>query len=196
VEHSISLTCVRYRLRPVTFEDAAFIVELRSDPLLNRYLHEISPRVKDQVEWLNRYFARPDDYYFIVEDADSGERHGAIGIYDLKEDVASAQWGRWILKHGSMAALESVWLICEAAFSKLGLASLSSRTLVENPRVVSFHDSFGASRAAVLQDHFVVRGEPKTAIAHRVTSADWPTLRSRHYSTICQLARRTQIAKG
>ena len=196
MEHNISLTCVRYRLRPVTLEDAAFIVELRSDPLLNRYLHEISPRVEDQVAWLNRYFARPDDYYFIVEDADSGERHGAIGIYDLEKDGASAQWGRWILKHGSMAALESVWLICEVGFSRLRLASLSSRTLVENPRVVSFHDSFGASRAAILQDHFLVRGERKTAIEHRVTSADWPALRSRHYSTVCRLARRTQIAKG
>ena len=50
---------------------------------LNRYLHEISPRVEDQVAWLERYFARPDDYYFIVEDADSGEPHGTIGIYDV-----------------------------------------------------------------------------------------------------------------
>lgn len=190
MEHSISVTCVRYRLRPVTLEDAAFIVELRSDPLLNRYLHEISPRVEDQVGWLERYFARPDDYYFIVEDADSGERHGTIGIYDFEEKAAGAQWGRWILKHDSMAALESAWLVCEAGFSKLRLASLSSRTLVENPKVVSFHDSFGACRAAVLEEHFLVGGERKSAIEHRIEAADWPALRSRHYSTVSRLARR------
>ena len=56
MEHNISLACVRYRLRPVTLEDAAFIVALRNDPLLNRYLHEISPRVEDQVGWLEHYF--------------------------------------------------------------------------------------------------------------------------------------------
>jgi RimJ/RimL family protein N-acetyltransferase len=190
VEHSISLSCVRYRLRPVTLKDAAFIVELRSDPVLNRYLHEISPRVGDQVAWLERYFARPDDYYFIVEDADSGERHGTIGIYDVEEDGAGAQWGRWILKHGSMAALESAWLVYETGFSKLGLEILSSRTLVENPRVVSFHDSFGASRIGTLKDHFIVGGEPKSAIEHRIAAADWPALRSRHYSTVSRLARR------
>ena len=89
MEHSISLTCVRYRLRPVTLEDAAFIVELRSDPLLNRYLHEISPRVEDQVAWLERYFLRPDDYYFIVEDADSGKPQGTIGIYDVERAAAA-----------------------------------------------------------------------------------------------------------
>ena len=190
MEHSIRVTCARYRLRPVTLEDAAFIVELRSDPLLNRHLHAISPRVEDQVAWLERYFARPDDYYFIVEDADSGERHGAIGIYDVETEAASAEWGRWILKPGSMAALESAWLVYETGFAKLGLAILSSRTLIENPRVVSFHDSFGASRAGILKDHFLVGGERKSAIEHRIEAANWPALRSRHYSTISRLARR------
>ena len=70
VQHSISLTCVRYRLRPVTLNDAPFIVALRMDPLLNRFVHEVSPLVEDQVVWLERYFLRPDDYYFVVEDAD------------------------------------------------------------------------------------------------------------------------------
>jgi RimJ/RimL family protein N-acetyltransferase len=190
VEHSISVTCVRYRLRPVTLDDAAFIAELRSDPVLNRHLHEISPRVEDQVAWLERYFARLDEYYFIVEDVDSAERHGTIGIYDVEREAASAEWGRWILRHGSMAALESAWLVYEAGFSKLGLEVLSSRTLVENPRVVSFHDSFGASRSDILKDHFIVRGEHKSAIEHRIEAADWPALRSRHYSTVSRLARR------
>jgi RimJ/RimL family protein N-acetyltransferase len=190
VEHSISVTCVRYRLRPVALEDAAFIVELRSDPVLNRHLHEISPRVEDQVAWLERYFARLDEYYFIVEDVDSAERHGTIGIYDVEREAASAEWGRWILRRGSMAALESAWLVYEAGFSKLGLEVLSARTLVENPRVVSFHDSFGASRSGILKDHFIVRGERKSAIEHRIESADWPALRSRHYSTVSRLARR------
>jgi RimJ/RimL family protein N-acetyltransferase len=192
VRHSINLACVRYRLRPVTLEDAPFIVELRSDPLLNRYLHEISPRVEDQVAWLERYFLRPDDYYFIVEGTDSAEPHGAIGIYDIEENSSGAQWGRWILKHGSMAALESVWLICEAGFSELQLASLSSRTLVDNPRVVSFHDSFGASKVGVLESHFLVRGQHKSAIEHRIKAPEWNSLRDRHYSTICRLARRSK----
>lgn len=190
MEHSICVTCARYCLRPVTLEDAAFIVELRSDPLLNRYLHEISSRVEDQVTWLERYFARPNDYYFIVEDADSGERHGTIGIYDVETKVSRGEWGRWILKHGSMAALESAWLVYEAGFAKLGLAILSSRTLIENPRVVSFHDSFGASRMRILKDHFLVGGERKSAIEHRIEAANWPALRSRHYSAITRLARR------
>ncbi len=51
MRHSISLECVRYRLRPVTLDDAPFIVELRKDPILSRYVHEISTRVEDQISW-------------------------------------------------------------------------------------------------------------------------------------------------
>jgi RimJ/RimL family protein N-acetyltransferase len=160
------------------------------DPLLNRYLHEISPCVEDQVAWLERYFQRPEDYYFIVEDTDSGEPQGAIGIYEVAKDASGAEWGRWILKRGSMAALESAWLIYEAGFSRLQLASLSCRTLVDNPGIVSFHDSFGASRVAVLEGHFLVRGDPRSAIEHRVSAAEWPALRARHFSTVSRLARR------
>jgi RimJ/RimL family protein N-acetyltransferase len=89
-----------------------------------------------------------------------------------------------------MAAVESAWLVYEAGFSKLRFASVCCRTLAENPGVLSFHDSFGASRVAVLEQHFTVRGEPKPAIEHRITSAEWPALRARHYSMVSRLASR------
>jgi hypothetical protein len=91
-----------------------------------------------------------------------------------------------------MAALESAWLIYEAGFSMLRLASLCSRTLAENRGVLSFHDSFGARRVAVLEQHFIVRGEPASAIEHHITAAEWPMLRAKHYSTISRLASHAQ----
>lgn len=190
MRHNISLTCERYRLRPVTVKDASFIVALRTDPVLNRFVHEISPRVEDQVAWLERYFGRADDYYFIVENIQSLEPQGTIGLYNVDFKQNCAEWGRWILKRGSMAALESAWLIYEAAFSKLSFAELCSRTLADNHPVVSFHDNFGALRSAVLGAYFTVRGERKAAIEHRVTASEWPSLRDRHYSTITRLASR------
>jgi RimJ/RimL family protein N-acetyltransferase len=188
VQHSISLTCLRYRLRPVTLEDAGFIVALRTDPVLNRFVHEISPRVDDQVEWLKRYSQRAGDYYFIVEDVDTLDPHGTIGLYNLES--GSAEWGRWIIKHGSLAALESAWLICEVAFSTLRLANLRSRTLSENRATISFHESFGASRTNALHHHALIRGEGRALTEHRITAEEWPALRARHYSTINRLASR------
>ena len=186
MQHRISLTCLRYRLRPVRLEDAAFIVALRTDPLLSRFVHEISPRVEDQVEWLKGYFKRAGDYYFTIEDVESLDPHGTIGLYNVGS--GSAEWGRWIVKRGSMAALESAWLIGEAAFTNLKLAELRSHTLSENRATISFHDSFGASRAGVLQQQVLVRGERRAVIEHRITAVEWPALRARHYSTIVRLA--------
>lgn len=190
MQHNLSLKCVRYALRPVTVEDAPFIVELRSDPLRNRFLHEISPRIEDQIAWLKTYFARPQDYYFIVQEARSGEPHGAIGIYDIDE-TGGGQWGRWVLKRNSAAGLESAWLVHEVGFSLLGLTSLSSRTIVENAQVVSFHRSFGATEVAVLKAHFLVSGRRESAVEHRIAAAEWPSLRARHYSLISKAASRT-----
>lgn len=190
MRHDISVTCVRYRLRPVTLEDAPFIVELRTDPALNQFLHEVSPRVEDQIGWIERYFERPDDYYFIVEDADSGEPQGTVGIYDIAKDTGSAVWGRWVVRGGPVAAVESAWLICEVGFSQLGLASMRPLVLVENTKVRSFHDSFGATRIGVLKDYFLVLGKRQSAIEYRITACEWPALRARHYSTLSRLARR------
>lgn len=184
------MTCLRYRLRPVTLEDAPFIVKLRSDPSRGGFLHEISPRIEDQIAWLEAYYARSGDYYFIVEDSSRGVAQGTIGLYDLAADRSAAEWGRWILKRGSMAAVESAWMIYEAAFGTLGLASLSCRTIVDNAKVLSFHDNFGARRMAVLDGHFLVRGERRSAVEHRITAAEWPALRARHYATVAKLARR------
>lgn len=188
MRHSISLTCVRYRLRPVTVEDAAFIVALRTDPLLNRFVHEISGRVEDQATWIESYFKRRGDYYFIVEDARSGEPHGAIGLYEVADDASEALFGRWIIKRGSMAALESAWLIYETGFSRLGLSSVYTLTLDQNLPVISFHENFGARRMARVEGQFTVRGELHAAIEHRVTAAEWPAIQARHYSTITRVA--------
>lgn len=191
MRHDIRITGLQYRLRPVTLEDAPFIVKLRTDPSRNGFLHEISPRVDDQVAWLEAYFARPGDYYFIVEDCKKDVAQGAVGLYDVAADLSEAEWGRWILKRGSMAAVESAWMVYETAFAKLGLASLSCRTIVDNAKVLSFHDNFGATRIAVLQEYVLVRGERRSAVEHRVTAEEWPALRARHYSTLSRLARRS-----
>ncbi len=188
MRHNLSLTCVRFRLRPVRLEDAPFIVKLRKDPLLSRFMHEISGNVEDQATWIERYFERSGDYYFIVEDAHSGEAHGTIGLYEVADDASQALFGRWIIRRGSMAALESAWLIYEAGFTLLGVGSIYTLALAQNLPVISFHDTFGASRIAVIDGRFRVRGELHSAVEHRINAAAWPAIGARHYSTITRLA--------
>lgn len=142
MKHKFSLDGYCYRLRPVKVEDAEFIIEVRlEDTERNRFIHTISRDVDKQKEWIENYYNKPGDYYFVVENRITGEPEGLISFYDQKDD--RAEWGRWVIKKNSLAASESVYLLYRIAFEQVGLKELYCCTLAENSSVVSFHKSIG-----------------------------------------------------
>jgi len=86
--------------RSVTVDDAEFILSLRLNPTLNKYLGTTSALLSDQQNWINAQISRPDDYYFMVESKD-GKRLGTCGIYDVKKETFGC--GRWINDVGAPA---------------------------------------------------------------------------------------------
>jgi len=175
MRHSLRIEGFRYALRPIAEADARFVAELRSDPELGAYLHRTSGRVEDQEAWLAAYFERTGDYYFVVEELATGEAVGTVGVYD--SDGARAEWGRWLIRRGSPAAVESALLVYRAAFEGLQLDEVYCRTVAENAKVVSFHDSSGAERVATLENHFHLDGVAHDAVEHRVDRARWDRMR-------------------
>ena len=178
------------RLRPVADADAAFIVALRSDPALNQYLHRGSASEAQQRGWLAAYYERPGDYYFVVERLAGGTAEGLISLYDVDARSQAAEWGRWILRTGSLAAVESAWLIYRFGFEQLHLQAIYCRTVADNQRVVSFHDSCGITQRTLLPGHFEIEGRRHDAIEHRVDRADWPALDTRLSTLARGMARR------
>jgi hypothetical protein len=84
-----NFTLERYGLqvRLVNEGDAEFIVALRTDPRLSRYIHETSPSIEAQKEWIGNYKKREAqglDYYFMF--SVNGLRQGVARIYDITED--------------------------------------------------------------------------------------------------------------
>ena len=67
MRHNLSIEGYAFRLRPIVDTDAAFVVALRSNPELNRYLHAGANRLKDQLAWLAQYYEREGAYYFVIE---------------------------------------------------------------------------------------------------------------------------------
>jgi RimJ/RimL family protein N-acetyltransferase len=177
MKHELHIEGARYALRPVRAEDSEFIIALRTDPELGRYLHETSPHVADQIAWIEAYERRDGDYYFMVEDRLLGEAVGAIGVYEIQD--GAGEWGRWLIKRGSLAAVESLVLLCRVAFEQLGLERIFSRTIEENAKVVSFHESFGAKFSRRLPAHFVVRGVSYDTVEHVIDLERWAEIRPR-----------------
>lgn len=190
MRHELSLAGAAFGLRPVRDEDAGFIVGLRSDPELGRWLNPTSAEVGDQLAWLARYYERPGDYYFVIDRLATGAAEGLIGLYDVA--AGEAEWGRWLLKPGSLAAVESAALIYRCAFEQLGLMAVCCRTLAANERVVSFHDSCGIVERRVLPGHVELRGERLDAVEHRLTREAWPAVDARLRQLAQLTARRLQ----
>ncbi len=138
MRHTIVVEGYAYKIRPVTLSDAAFIVDVRlEDKERNQYIHEIPNDVSVQEKWIEDYLEQEGEYYFVIENKITGDREGLIAVYHLEDN--RAEWGRWVIKKGSMAAVESVDLIYKAAFGKLGLEELFCRTIEKNESVIAFH---------------------------------------------------------
>ncbi|WP_411287935.1 GNAT family N-acetyltransferase [Phenylobacterium sp.] len=176
MRHNLSLDGHRFGLRPVVLEDAAAILALRLDPHLGRFLHATSAKLSDQEDWLRAYFERAGDYYFAIFDRRPDEVAGFVGIYDVDPVSGAAEWGRWLVVQGSLAAVESAQLIHRAAFDLLNLQALYSRTVAQNVRAVSFHRSMGAQLDGRLPGHVVLEGNARDSVQYRVDRHLWASL--------------------
>lgn len=163
MKHTYQLEGYCYRLRPIKRSDAQTIVDIRcGDAERNRYIHQIPPDVAVQEQWLDEYFQRADDYYFAVENRITGETEGLISFYNCED--GKAEWGRWVLRRGSLAAAESVLLLYRIAFEQAGLKELYCRTIADNTAVVSVHTSMGERTRDIHSGLFELNGKMYDAV--------------------------------
>lgn len=172
MRHDLTVEGTAFRIRPIAEADAPAIINLRSDPLKNRFIHSISPKIEDQLAWLDRYFSRTGDYYFAVETRAGAHFEGTIALYDVAD--GKGEWGRWVLRPGSPAAPESALLIYRAAFERLGLDEVYCRTVALNESVLSFHDRCGLSRRGLLRNAVQLADGLVDVVEHYLTAQQWP----------------------
>lgn len=176
MKHTLQSEGYGVRLRPVRMDDAAFIVWLRGLEHAKSYVGDSAPDVKSQETWLEDYFRRPGDYYFIIETA-ACRPVGAYGIYDLRGD--SAESGRWIIRPEVPAAIPSAILALDTAFDKLRLTQLRASTVSTNLRVLSLNRKFGFRQVRVDPGAQVIGGKTLDLVRFVLESKDWPTVRVR-----------------
>ena len=179
-----------HRLRPVELSDADLIDELRQDPNSSRFLHSSSREKSAQIEWISRYFETPGDFYFVVEGKTSREACGLISLYEVSAKNMSAEWGRWIIRPGSLAGIESVLLILQFGFEVIRVDRTYCRTITANEQVVSFHDSLGLKRVAVMPRYLEKDGEVFDAIEHELSVDNWPVTKDKLVGFVSRLCAR------
>lgn len=160
-------------IRPAELEDSEFILALRSDLTLGRYLGSFSGGIEDQRKWMAAYMSRPDEYYFIIEYA--GAPVGTIGLYNFARDgngITEAEWGRWLVKRDSPVGPISVLHLFCTVFDVLGIDRVFCQTVAENHSVVAFHDRY-SMRVGCRQSTVFIDGQRQNVIFHEVRKSDW-----------------------
>lgn len=136
----------RYGLhvRLVREEDAEFIVRLRTDAKLGRYIHHTDNSVAKQKEWLDAYKEREkkgEDFYFVFE-CPVGVPVGVERIYDINDEAFTV--GSWVFDKESPkgAAILSDIILKEIAWDLYPEKDCLWDNMKENVNVVRYALSF------------------------------------------------------
>lgn len=131
-------------VRLVQEEDAAFIVKLRTNSKLSRFIHATDNDVEKQKQWLREYKEREvegKDYYFIYF---SGKRPvGVNRIYNITED--SSTGGSWICSEdATMEESLATNFISSEIREMFSIPSGPYNVSKGNNQVLKFHLRMGA----------------------------------------------------
>lgn len=158
------------QFRFVNEEDASFIINLRTNPKLARFIHDTDSDVRKQEEWIRKYKIRETegtDYYFVV--SCDYIPVGLIRIYNIHENVFTI--GSIIMgKNAPIHCVLAATIIAkEIAFEilDLELEDTFDGVHIDNKKVVKLSLSWGKKEYRRFQD---VKGE---YIAFRLTKEDY-----------------------
>lgn len=159
-----------FRIRPVVTADAQDILKLRTDPERGRFLGPTDTDVKVQYRWIENQRKLDGDYYYAIEKVD-GSIEGFIGLYGISN--LSGEWGRWVVRQGSLAAPASILLILKLGFERIGLEQIYCRTLDQNLAVVRLHDQCRYTSRQWISDY-----RARACVQHTLCKEDWPEFRN------------------
>ena len=131
--------------RLVTIEDSEFILSLRTDSKLSRFLHTTENDIEQQKKWMKEYFVRNKnglEYYFIY--SKDNIPFGLNRIYHIKDD--HCEGGSWLCKKGTTPqdAIATLLIIREIIFELLNLKCEFFDVQIGNHQVKKIHLMMGA----------------------------------------------------
>ena len=156
-------------LRLIEPDDAAYVHDLRTNPLYNSHLSKVTGTTEDQRRWIETYKAREavgQEFYYVIERKD-GTRCGLVRLYDIA--VESFTWGSWILDENKppKAALESALLSFDHAFGHLELRTAHIDVRRGNAAAIAFYRRYGAVETHADDLNLYFRLDKTTHFEHR-----------------------------
>ena len=141
--------------RFVKEEDADFIIKLRTDPVLSRFLHATDSDVEKQKEWIRSYKERErkgEDYYFIF--FKDNKPVGLNRIYSIHGTTFTT--GSWLFDPDAPfeCSIVASIMVRELAFEEMGfeLEDGYDGVHVDNKQVYKFNKLIGLKETRRYKD--------------------------------------------
>lgn len=130
-------------LREVRLDDAAFILELRTDEKKSRFLHKTDHDLQKQIDYLKRYFTLDNEWYFIIENKNH-EPLGTARLYNVQGARTTA--GSWIMMDGAtpQESFEGELLLKKYVYEAMKLEESYFEVCKNNIKVVKYHKICGS----------------------------------------------------
>ena len=141
-------------MREAEVSDSKFILDLRTNPLKSRFINKTDSCLDRQIEYMEAYKKRPDEWYFIIEDMD-GRPIGTNRVY--RYPLWHKTWedpqvpgkgilgpGSWLLVDGlnPFLSMESDLLVKRFFFDNLKMPLHPMCVHKDNLGVVGFHQKW------------------------------------------------------
>lgn len=180
MRHNVFLEGWNCRLRPVRLSDAEYIVDLRNQDFTKGFIHATSASVEMQRKWIEEYFMRDDDYYWIVENKARGRMVGTYGLYNIVGRMGMP--GRMILQPDAelLPAVLPI-LLREFAFEKLNLERLVGCVVPSNQKVKKFAEMMGSSRMSGCPVEYAHIDAEIRQDWYELNAATWPDVKKRWF---------------
>ncbi len=134
----------KVNLREAEVSDAEFILSLRTDDKLSRFISKVDNDLEKQKQYILNHQHIGEDCYFIVESKD-GEKYGTARIYDVRGD--NFQGGSMISKHNTpfYVVYCGYFAFFDYAFFELNKKCCEINVVKGNDSVINLHKRMGAT---------------------------------------------------
>lgn len=142
----IPFTQYGLKFRFVEETDAEFILSLRTDPKLSRYLSNTDSDINKQKNWIRAYKSKEaagTEYYFLYAD-ESEQPLGLCRLYNVDTTAKSYTSGSWLAKSGIdvLISIKADLVLMQMAFETLGLKTCNIDVRKDNKKMLRYHKQF------------------------------------------------------
>lgn len=150
-------------VRLVNEDDAAFILSLRADKWLTRYIHPTDNDEERQRQWIREYKKREAEgleYYFIY--SVDGKPFGLNRIYNIHAGTCTS--GSWLCKPGTpmQYSIPTAFINRDIMFDLLGIKEDNFDVRKGNLKVQKFHQMTGSVKTGETELDILYRATPQT----------------------------------